>query len=114
MWSLPSIASKARFLYDLADLERMASEGRAGRELAARQAWSIVDEEVAAYQKNRAARAATPAIALLRAQFEALRAEALKEAGGDAEKATHLLINRLLHAPVGNDARSCGGRRRLG
>lgn len=87
------------FLYDLADLERVVHEGRAGRELAARQAWSIVDEEAAAYLKNRAARAAAPAIALLRAQFEALRGEALKEAGGDAEKATHLLINRLLHAP---------------
>ncbi|HEY1721364.1 MAG TPA: glutamyl-tRNA reductase [Magnetospirillaceae bacterium] len=87
------------FLYDLADLERIATAGRVGRELAARQAWTIVDEEAAAYQKNRASRAAAPAIALLRAQFETMRAEALKEAGGEAEKATRLLINRLLHAP---------------
>ncbi len=102
------------FLYDLADLERMASEGRAGRELAARQAWSIVDEEVAAYRKNRAARAATPAIALLRAQFEVLRAEALKEAGGDAEKSDASVDQPPAPCAVGNDARSCGGRRRLG
>jgi glutamyl-tRNA reductase len=87
------------FLYDLADLERIATEGRASRELAARHAWAIVDEEAAAYQQNRAARAAAPAIALLRAQLDALREEALKESGGDAEKATRLLVNRLLHAP---------------
>jgi glutamyl-tRNA reductase len=87
------------FLYDLADLERIASEGRAGRELAARHAWAIVEEEAAAYLRNRAARAAAPAIALLRAQFEAAREAALAEAGGDAEKATRLLVGRLLHAP---------------
>ena len=28
------------------------------------------------------------------------RASALKDAGGDADKATRLLVNRLLHAPT--------------
>ncbi len=87
------------FLYDLADLERVALEGRAGREAAARAAWKIVEEEVAAFLRGRAARVAVPAIVALRQRFEAEREAALKEAGGDADKATRLLVNRLLHDP---------------
>lgn len=87
------------FLYDLADLERVALEGRATREAAARSAWQIIDGEVATFTRGRAARAAVPAIVALRHHFEALRAQAVKEAGNDAEAATRLLVNRLLHDP---------------
>ncbi|MDA8229920.1 MAG: glutamyl-tRNA reductase [Magnetospirillum sp.] len=87
------------FLYDLADLERVALQGRAGREQAARSARAIVDEEVAAFLRGRAARAAVPAIVALRSRFEEVRDAALAEAGGDAAEATRLLVNRLLHAP---------------
>ena len=50
----------------------------------------------------------------LRNRFEAARVQALADAGCDAEKATRLLVNRLLHEPItrlrkiaacGNDAR---------
>jgi glutamyl-tRNA reductase len=87
------------FLYDLGDLEKVALEGRATREAAARAAWSIVEAEVAAFVKGRAARAAVPAIVALRQRFEETREAVLAEAAGDAGEATRLLINRLLHAP---------------
>ncbi len=87
------------FLYDLTDLERVAMEGRAGRELAARAAWEIVDGEVAAFTKNQLARTAVPAIVALRERVERERQAALLEAHGDADKATRLLAHRLLHDP---------------
>lgn len=87
------------FLYDLADLERLALDGQAGRRSAAEAAALIVDDEVDAYLRGRRERAATPALAAFRAHVEGLRREALTEAGGDAERATHLLMQRLLHGP---------------
>jgi len=87
------------YLYDLTDLERVAMEGRASREGAARAAWAIVEAELAAFNKDRAARTAVPAIMALRSRFETEREQVLAEAGNDADKATRLLINRLLHAP---------------
>ncbi len=87
------------FLYDLDDLEQVAHEGRREREAAASQAQAILDLEVAAFLKHRAERLAVPAIVALRHHFEALREQALAEAHGDAEKATRLMMNRLLHAP---------------
>jgi glutamyl-tRNA reductase len=87
------------FLYDLTDLERVALEGRATREAAARTAWGLLDEDLATFLKGRAARTAVPAIVALRDRFEKAREQALREAAGDADKATRLLIHRLLHDP---------------
>ncbi|OHC74525.1 MAG: glutamyl-tRNA reductase [Rhodospirillales bacterium RIFCSPLOWO2_12_FULL_58_28] len=87
------------FLYDLSDLERVAMEGRASRESEVSKAMNIINAEVALFMRGRAERTAAPAVCLLRAHFEKVRDGALADAGGDAEKATHLLINRLLHDP---------------
>lgn len=87
------------FLYDLADLERVALAGRATREAASREAWQIIDAEAAAFLARRAERRAVPAVVALRHYVERLRREALDEAGGDAEVATRLLASRLLHDP---------------
>ena len=87
------------FLYDLNDLERVALEGRATREQAARAAWAILDDEVNGFLKGRAARVAVPAIVSLRQRFEETREAVLAETHGDADAATRLLIHRLLHAP---------------
>jgi glutamyl-tRNA reductase len=88
------------FTYDLADLERVALEGRAGRDAAVRSAWAIVEEAVTGFARERAERAAVPAVAALRAHFEQERRRLLAEHGGlDAGAATRLLINRLLHHP---------------
>lgn len=88
------------FLYDLNDLEKVALEGRATREQAARAAWAILDDELGGFLKGRAARAAVPAIVSLRERFEEMREQVLAEAGDDAVAATRLLVNRLLHAPT--------------
>ncbi len=88
------------FLYDLTDLERIALKGRAGREQAARAAWTILNEELDAFVRGRAERAAVPAIVSLRARFEDERERALAESPTDAAEATRLLINRLLHDPA--------------
>lgn len=88
------------FLYDLDDLERVAARGRAGRDAAAAAARDIIDAEVAAYFRGRAARRAVPAVAAMRDHFESIRAAVLAETGGDdAGEMTRLLINRLLHDP---------------
>jgi glutamyl-tRNA reductase len=87
------------FLYDLADLEGVVMDGRASRESEAAKASDIVDAEVEAFLRGRAERVAVPALGDLRGHFESVREGVLKEAGGDADKATRLLINRLLHTP---------------
>jgi len=87
------------FLYDLADLERAAIAGRATRAAAAGEAWRIVEDELAAYRAKGAALRAVPAVVTLRRHFERVRAEVMEERGLDAEAATRLLVNRLLHDP---------------
>jgi glutamyl-tRNA reductase len=87
------------FLYDLGDLERAALAGKATREAASAEAWRILEAELAGFAERRAQRRAVPAVVALRAHVEALRQQALAEAGGDAEAATRLLANRLLHDP---------------
>jgi glutamyl-tRNA reductase len=87
------------FLYDLGDLERAALAGKATREAASAEAWRILEAELAGFAERRARRRAVPAVVALRAHVEALRQQALAEAAGDAEAATRLLANRLLHDP---------------
>ncbi|AWK86214.1 glutamyl-tRNA reductase [Azospirillum thermophilum] len=88
------------FVYDLGDLERVALQGRVGREAATQAAWAIVDDAVHGFVRERAERAAVPAVAALRARFEAERLRVLAEhANLDAAAATRLLVNRLLHGP---------------
>lgn len=88
------------FVYNLGDLEGVALAGRAGRETARRAAWALVDEAVAAYCRDCAERGAAPMVAALRAHFETERRRLLDERPDlNAEAATRLLINRLLHRP---------------
>lgn len=87
------------FVYTLEDLEAVAMEGRAGREAAARAAWLILEEEVAAFRRQGAERMAAPSVVHLRDHFEAVRAEVMAQSGIDADTATRLLVKRLLHGP---------------
>ena len=88
------------FLYTLDDLERAAVAGRSARGAAAAEAWVVLEDELAAFGRRQAERAAVPAVTALRSHFEAVRAALLREEPGlDAEAATRLLVNRLLHAP---------------
>ncbi len=87
------------FLYDLADLEKAAVEGRASRQATAEAARRILEEELAAFLRSRAERGAVPAVVALRRRFEEVREEVLGQPGLDAAEATRRLINRLLHGP---------------
>ena len=87
------------FLYDLNDLEKEAMKGRTSREAEARHAWTIIEEDVAAFLKGDAERVAVPAITALHQRFESERLKALEEGGPDAEKVSRLLVSRLLHHP---------------
>jgi glutamyl-tRNA reductase len=88
------------FVYDLGDLERVALRGRVSREAAAKAAWAMLDQAVAGFCRERAQRAATPAVAALRRHFERMRRQVLAEGSGfDADEATRRLVNRLLHQP---------------
>ncbi len=89
----------AAYVFDLADLERVARKGKATREAATAAAWHILDDEIAAFQRRRAERGAGPAVTALRRRFEALRAEVLADSRLGADEATRLLLNRLLHDP---------------
>jgi len=90
----------AAFVYDLSDLERVALQGRVSREAAAAAAWELVEQAVAGFVQDRAARAATPIVAALRRHFDGERRRVLVDAGGlGAEEATRRLVNRLLHQP---------------
>jgi glutamyl-tRNA reductase len=88
------------FVYRMADLESVAMSGRADREAALGPAQAIIDHAVAAFVRERAARAAVPAVVAVREHFEAVRRQVLAGApGADADSATRALVNRLLHAP---------------
>lgn len=103
--SLPSDVEPAvdrlddAFLYDIGDLERLAMEGRASREAEAEAAEKIIAAELSAHVGRSRARGAAPIVTAFREKGEQLRQEALDAAGGDAEKATHILLQKLLHAP---------------
>ena len=84
------------FLYDSDDLEGVARDGIAQREAAAEDAWAIVDEALAAYRRDRAARPRGSAADALRQRIQALRRDVLAEAGGDREEAERLMRG-LLH-----------------
>ncbi len=88
------------FLYDIQDLERLATETHAKRQAEAESGLRIVADAAAGFMAGRAARAAVPAVTQFRAWAEGLREQALAEASGDAEKATRLLLGRFLHDPT--------------
>jgi len=87
------------FVYGLEDLEQVALKGRGAREQEAALARDIIAGEAAAFLHNRAERVAVPALTRLHARFESERRQAVADAGGDADKATRLLVGRLLHHP---------------
>lgn len=96
----PAVQSlSGAFVYDLADLESAVEEGRQARESGVEQARAILEEELAAVLADRAARRAVPLVTALRSRFESVRREVLENGRLDAEAATRLLINRLLHDP---------------
>ena len=96
----PAVAElESAFVYDLADLERMALRGLVGREAAAAAAREIIGAAAVAFLAARSERGAVPAVVALRAHFEAARRAVLAEYPDDPAEATRRLVNRLLHRP---------------
>jgi glutamyl-tRNA reductase len=88
------------FLYDLDDLDRLAIEGKTGRSAAISDAEAIIEQELARFLGDFAARDAGPLIREIRDAVEAERRRILREKPtANAEEATRLLVNRLLHRP---------------
>jgi glutamyl-tRNA reductase len=87
------------FVYDLDDLERLASERSGGRAAASAMAWGVIEDELAAFLRAQAERSAAPSVVTLRQHFEAVRREVIAAGDQDAETATRLLVNKLLHEP---------------
>lgn len=112
------------YVYDLDDLERVASQNRDLREAHVDKAEAIVEEELKAFLARSRERQAVPVLARLRAQAEALaRDEAertLSQLAGLDEKQQRsvramasAIVNKLLHAPTAR-LRAEGGEGPLG
>ena len=96
----PAVASlSGAFVYDLADLEAVVESGRQARESGIEQATAILEEELSAFLAAGAERRAVPLVTALRGHFESVRRDVLENGKLDAEAATRLLVNRLLHDP---------------
>jgi len=87
------------YLFDLGDLDAMAMDGASSRESEAPKASAIVEDALGAFLRSDIERTAAPALVRLRRYVEGIRDDVLAEAGNDAEKATRLMANRLLHHP---------------
>ncbi|WP_417455506.1 glutamyl-tRNA reductase [Kiloniella sp.] len=87
------------YFYNLEDLESVAKQGKVHREAAMMAAWKVLGDEMQAFIRSKVERQAVPAIAVIRKHFESLRSQVLLETEENADVATRLLINRLLHNP---------------
>jgi glutamyl-tRNA reductase len=87
------------FLYTLDDLERVTRVGRASRAQEAETAWQIIDDEAAIFDASQSVESGELHQADTSDDIESLRRAALDEAGGNAEKATRLLLDRLKDLP---------------
>jgi len=86
----PAVAKvEDAFVYTLDDLERVIRASARGGEKAVRRAREMVAEAAAEFAQTPPAGEGADAV-------EALRRESIRLAGGDAEKATRLLVERLL------------------
>jgi glutamyl-tRNA reductase len=88
------------FRYDLDDLERLARDGHAARRDDLARALALIEEDIETFSAALKERDAIDVIVALRSCFERAREAALIDAGGDAARATRLLVNRLLHGPT--------------
>jgi glutamyl-tRNA reductase len=99
------------FVYDIDDLQNVASQHRTGRSEEARQAERIIEHEVERYRESRQALDAVPAILAVQQSLESLRQQelarnAVRLASLDAEERqavddlTRNLLNKMLHGPL--------------
>ncbi|MEQ8601806.1 MAG: glutamyl-tRNA reductase [Marivibrio sp.] len=88
------------FRYTLADVEKLAERGQLDRRAEAEEAARMVEAAVVEWRRAQAEREGIPVLIALRDHFEETRAQVLQaHPRADAEEATRLLVNRLLHRP---------------
>ena len=88
------------FLYNLDDLEQVASTNKSGRFMAALEGEKILNQEISKFITNTKQRNADPLIKDLRIAVESARKRVLKEKpNANNDEATVLLSKRLLHQP---------------
>jgi glutamyl-tRNA reductase len=99
----PAVAAvEDAFVYTLDDLERVTRAGARGFEKAVSRAWELVGEAALAFEADTHPAENVPGKDMPRsgtadrAKLESLRRESLRLAGGDADKATRLLVERLM------------------
>jgi glutamyl-tRNA reductase len=99
------------FVYDIDDLQGVASQNQSGRNEEARNAERIIEREVERYTESRQALDAVPSILAVQRSFETLRQQeharnAVRLASLDAEERravedmTRNLLNKMLHGPL--------------
>ncbi len=95
------------FLYDIDDLEAVVAETLAGRRIEAARAEQLVVEEAERFREWQASLEVVPAITLLRARAEQIRAAELAklpplpaETRASVDAVTAQMLNKLLHLPT--------------
>jgi glutamyl-tRNA reductase len=107
----PAVANLSDiYLFSIDDLQQLIDENRQRRELAAGDARTLLEQEVARFLADARAHDAAPAIRLLRESADAIRqqtvdqAKRMLDAGKSAEDVidylANTLTNRLLHTPT--------------
>lgn len=87
------------YVYDMDSLGKLASKAKQKRQGAVADAQEIIEEETGRFMSWLHTRQQTTLIKNLRAHFYDVREDVLAKCGDDPEKATRLLINKLLHEP---------------
>lgn len=89
------------FVYDIDQLGKIAQSGQKSREAQVEKAQLIIEAEVESFLTWSVGQKNSHMISQLRNQFELARAEVLsKHTSKEAEEATRLLLNKLLHRPT--------------
>lgn len=88
------------FLYELADLDRVAVDGQSSRKVEADVATRLLEEEVQKFVFNASERDAAPVLSQLRSHFRSVQQDVVEQHPDDVTRATALLISKLLHKPA--------------
>lgn len=99
------------YLYNVDDLEELASQNRGEREMEMKAAHCLIDEEVAAFSRWVSTFSVTPTVAALRQKFLDIREAELERSAAilndvdpevrtAVERLTMSMVTRMLHGPV--------------
>ena len=90
------------YVYDMDSLAKLANKAIEKRQGAVMDVMHIIDEETNRFMDWLQSRQQAALIHYMRSHFHQVRQEVLEKHGQDCEKATRLLVNKLLHQPSQN------------